>query len=87
MLDVGRGHAAELGESARVEIDALEVATHGGAAAAAVVTGEAWHVVGRHDTLAHARTWRHAAPDLGDLSDHLVTENGGSLRPGLVDLQ
>ena len=47
-----RWHADVLGEAARVEVRGLEGPTHRDAAPAAVVTGEARHVVGDDHTVA-----------------------------------
>src|SRR5207244_8569346 len=67
VLDIGGGHPAELREAAGVEIDALEGAAHGRAAAPAVVAAEAGHVMGHDHALADAES-----RDGGAHRDHLA---------------
>src|SRR5262249_34160494 len=76
--DVRGGHANELGEPSGIEVALLERAAHRLAATPTVVALAARHVVRGHDTVA-ADDVVHAGPDLDDVADHLVTEDGGRL--------
>ena len=86
VLDIGGGHPAELREAAGVEIDALEGAAHGRAAAPAVVAAEAGHVMGHDHALADAES-RDGGAHRDHLAHHLVAEDGGRPRVGAQDLQ
>ena len=87
MLDVGRGHAHQLGESARVQVDPLEVPAHRRAAATAVVAGKARDVVG-HDQPVAGREAPDARAHLDHVAHDLVPQHrrGGRGRGDLEEV-
>jgi len=86
MLDVPRGNPDEFGESARIEVRALELAAHGLGSAAAVVAVEAGDVVTDDDAVAFLEL-RHAFADGVNAAGDFVPERHGAIADGGIDLE